>query len=135
MPSEFYVWTHVYDVSGVSDVTLKVRLDADGANPLASNQNETYAGGSEVGPWLSIPMTKRALPRTREELNAAASNGEIDYFITPPVLADYYFAKITDEQVPGFRDKLLDYYIEATDNRGNISRSDIQNVFVKQDGI
>jgi hypothetical protein len=134
MPSEFYIWTHVYDVSGVPDVTLKVRLDADGKNSLSSNQNETYAGGSEVGPWLSIPMTKRVLPRTREELNAAASNGEIDYFITLPVVADYYFAKITDEQVSGFRGKLLDYYIEATDSRGNTSRSDIQHVFVEDDG-
>ena len=29
MPSEFYVWTHAYDVSGVSSVNLKVRVDAD----------------------------------------------------------------------------------------------------------
>ncbi len=133
MPSEFYIWTHVYDVSGVSDVSLKVRLDADGVNPLSNNQNETYAGGPEVSPWLSIPMIKRVLPRTTEELNTAANNGEIDYFITSPELADYYFAKITDEQVAGFRGKLLDYYLEATDIRGNVSRSDIQHVFVEDD--
>jgi hypothetical protein len=134
MPSELYVWTHVYDVSGVSDVSLKVRLDADGVNAQSSNQNETYAGGSEVGPWLTIPMTKRSLPRTRDELNAAANNGQIDYFITSPELADYYFAKITDEQVSGFRGKLVDYYIEATDSRGNTSKSDIQHLFVEDDG-
>jgi hypothetical protein len=134
MPSEFYVWTHVYDVSGVASVNLKVRLDADGQNPLSNNQNETYAGGSEVGPWLTIPMTKRTLPRTKDELNAAANNPQIDYFITPPELADYYFAKITDTAVPGFRGKLLDYYLEATDSRGNVSKSDIQHVYVEDDG-
>lgn len=134
MPSEFYVWTHAYDVSGVASVNLKVRLDADGQNPLSNNQNETYAGGPEVGAWLTIPMTKRVLPRTRDELNAAANNPQIDYFITSPELADYYFAKISGTSVPGFRGKLLDYYIEAADARGNVSRSDIQHVFVEDDG-
>jgi hypothetical protein len=134
MPSELYVWTHVYDISGATDVTLNVRIDADGANPLSSNQNETYAGGPEVGEWLRIPMTRRTLPRTRQELNDAAGNAEIDYFITPPELADYYFAKIEDASVPGFRGKLLDYYVEARDTRGNVTRSDIQHVFVEDDG-
>jgi hypothetical protein len=134
MPSEFYVWTHAYDVSGVASVNLKVRLDGDGVNPLSNNQNETYAGGPEVGPWLTIPMTKRVLPRTQSELNAAANNSQINYFITSPELADYYFAKVTDATVSGFRGKLLDYYLEATDTRGNVSRSDIQHVFVEDDG-
>lgn len=135
MPSELYVWTHAYDVSGVGSVNLKVRLDADGRNPLSNNQNETYAGGPEVGPWITLPMAKRVLPRTRDELNAAAGNAQIDYFITPPELADYYFAKITDASVPGFRGTLLDYYIEVSDTRGNVSKSDIQHVFVEDDSV
>lgn len=133
MPSEFYIWTHVYDVSGVASVNLKVRLDGDGLNPLSNNQNETYVGGPEVGSWLTIPMTKRALPRTQPELNAAANNSQINYFITSPELADYYFAKVTNATVPDFQGKLLDYYIEATDARGNVSKSDIQHVFVEDD--
>lgn len=134
MPSEFYIWTHAYDLSGVASVTAKVRIDNDGVNPLASNQNETYAGGSEVGTWVSIPMTKRELPKTREALNAAAANGQIDYFLPTNEVADYYFAKITSGSVPGFRGKLLDYYIEAVDTKGNVSKSDIQHVFVEDDG-
>jgi len=134
MPSEFYVWTHVYDVSGVNSVNLKVRIDADGTNPLSNNQNETYAGGAEVGPWITIPMTKRVLPKTQAELNAAANNSQINYFITPPELADYYFAKITNSNIAGFRGKLLDYYVEASDTRGNVAKSDIQHVFVENDG-
>lgn len=133
MPSEFYIWTHAYDISGLASVNLKVRIDADGTNPLASSQNETYAGGSEVGPWVSIPMTSRELPDTQAELNAAANNGQINYFITPPELADYHFAKITDATLPGFRGKLLDYYIEASDTLGNVHRSEIQQVFVEDD--
>lgn len=131
MGSDFYVWTHAYDVSGIPDggVVLKVRVDNDGVNSLATTDNETYAGGPDVGAWIEIPMTKRILPRTRAELNAAADNGQIDYFIEAAEIADYYFAK-----VEGFRGVLLDYYIEAVDTKGNMYKSDIQHVFVEDDG-
>ena len=143
MPSWFYIWTHAYDLNGIPEngVKLKVRLDNDGRNPLDSNQNETYAGGAEVGPWVTINMTKRALPKTRAALNAAAANGQIDYFVfdplfwADPVIADYYFAKIDDASLPNFRDKLVDYYIESTDALGNVSKSEIQHVWVANDGI
>jgi len=135
MPSYFYVWSHVYDVSGITSVNLKVRMDTDGSNSLSSNHNELYAGGADVGSWTTIAMTMRELPDTQAELNAAANNGEIDYFITPSHLADYYFARIDSSSLPGYKGKLLDYYIEATDSRGNIRKSDIQHVFVEDDGI
>ena len=134
MNSEFYIWTHAYDLNGISadNVKLKIRVDADGTNPLNSNQNETYAGGAEVGQWVTITMNKREMPKTREALNAAAANSQIDYFlpVQADAVADYYFAKITDVSLPGFRSKLLDYYIEATDSKGNTSKSEIQHVWV-----
>jgi hypothetical protein len=38
--------------------------------------------------------------------------------------------------LPGFEGKLLDYYIEAVDGRGNVHKSEIQHVFVEDgDGI
>ena len=143
MPSWFYIWTHAYDLNGIPDgnVKLKVRIDNDGTNPLGSNQNETYAGGNEVGNWVTINMTKRVLPKTRTALNTAAANGQIDYFVfdpafwANPVIADYYFAKVDDTSLPNFRDKLLDYYIESTDALGNVSKSEIQHVWVANDGL
>jgi hypothetical protein len=120
MNSDFYIWTHAYDLSGIpaGGVKLKIRIDKDGTNPLASNQNEIYAGGSEVEAWVTIDMTKRELPKTKEALNAAAANSQINYFLPTNEVADYYFAKITDASLPGFRSKLLDYYIEAPDSKG-----------------
>ena len=134
MNSEFYIWTHAYDLNGIPEgnVKLMIRIDANGTNPLNSNQNETYAGGSEVGQWVPITMDKRELPKTREALNAAAANSQIDYFlpVQAEAVADYYFAKITNDNLPNFRNKLLDYYIEATDAKGNTSKSEIQHVWV-----
>ena len=131
MGSDFYVWTHVYDVSGIPDggVKLFVRADNDGYNPVDSIQNETFEGGDEVGEWLEIPMEKRVLPSTTDELNALADNGQINYEYAPAAVADYYFAKVTQ-----FRGQLVDYYVEATDNKGNMTRSDIQHVWVDDDG-
>jgi hypothetical protein len=137
MKSEFYIWTHAYDVSGITNIVLKIRKDNDGTNPLNSNQNETFAGGAEVGSWVTIPMTKRVLPSTASALTAAANNSQIEYFSQglPLANADYYFARIDDSSFPNFRDNLFDYYIEAHDGRGNLSKSDIQHVWVADDGF
>ena len=136
MKSEFYVWTHAYDVSGITNIVLKIRKDNDGNNPLGSNQNETFAGGGEVGSWVSISMTKRLLPNTATGLTVAANNSQIEYFSQglPLQNADYYFARIDDGSFPDFRGNLFDYYIEAQDGRGNLSKSDIQHVWVADDG-
>lgn len=110
-PSDFTVWSYVYDLNGLKSVKLKYRVDKDGENPLSSNQNETYAGGDEVGPWQEIEMT----PKTIISLTNPA----------PKIKADEYSAKIT-----GQKNVLLDYYVEAEDTKGNISRSMILHVWV-----
>ncbi|MBI9020526.1 MAG: hypothetical protein JEZ10_04640 [Verrucomicrobia bacterium] len=135
MNSEFYIWTHAYDISGITNIEVKVRIDNDGVNTMANNQNEIYAGGSDVGSWVPVPMTRRVLPRGAAALTAAANNSKIQYFdqALSPEVADYYFVRIDDSALPGFRGKLLDYYIEAVDGQGNVSKSDIQHVFVEDD--
>lgn len=137
MKSEFYIWTHAYDVSGITSIVVKVRKDNDGSNSLASNHNELYAGGADVGPWTQIAMTKRILPNTAAALTAAAANGQIEYFsqALSPEVADYYFARIDNASLPNFRNNLLDYYIEAYDARGNVHKSDIQHVWVEDDEL
>ena len=111
-PSDFEVWTYAYDVSGLSSVTLKYRVDADGFNPLDSFDNETYAGGSEVGSWSSILMSSSDV--------APPSN----------ILAPTYRALRYGGMIEGLEDVLVDYYVEAIDNFGNIQRSDIQHVYI-----
>lgn len=111
-PSDFEVWTYAYDVSGLANVQLKYRLDVDGTNPLGSTQNETYAGGAEVGSWVTIPMTSS---------DVAPPAG----ILAPTARALRYGAPIE-----GVTNSLVDYYVEAIDLRGNVERSDIQHVWV-----
>ncbi len=111
-PGDFEVWTYAYDVSGLQSVTLKFRVDADGLNPLTSIQNETYAGGPEVGDWIEVPMT--------------ASD------VVPPanILSPTYRALRYGGMIEGYDNVLIDYYVEAMDGNGVVNKTDIQHVYV-----
>jgi len=121
---DMWVWTFVYDVSGVASVTLQYRLDADGVNAPANDQNETYAGGPDVGAWQSLAMTKRVFPAGN-----FFNDPSIDFFEMPVCIADEYYA-----QVVGLRDVLIDYYVEAADTKGYVRRSPIQHVYIGPGG-
>jgi hypothetical protein len=119
-PSDFHIWTFVYDVSGLESVTLKIRSDEDGLNPINDIANETYSGGSGVSEWQSIEMTHREFP-----VGNVTGNPEINFFILPNAIADLYYAEVS-----GFTETLLDYYVEAVDHHGNVKKSPIQHVWV-----
>jgi hypothetical protein len=118
--SDFAVWTLAFDVSGLSNVVLKYRLDEDGVNPLDDHANNTYAGGPGVGSWQSVPMQSRLFPAGN-----VTNNPEIDFFIMPDYIAYHYWAEIT-----GLSEVLVDYYVEATDTYGNTFKTPIQHVYV-----
>lgn len=121
---DFTVWSFVYDVSGLASVQLKYRLDNDGVRTVTSLENDTYAGGAGVGAWQTVAMSSRAFP-TGNFFNDPG----INYYATPAYSAAQYYG-----QIAGVRGKLVDYYIEATDTRGNVKRSPIQHVWVG-DGV
>ncbi len=120
MPSDFWVWTFAYDVSGLARVDLKYRIDLDGLNPMSGDDNETYAGGAGVGTWQTIAMTCRPFPTGN-----FFSDPAIDFSVLPDYIADEYYAEVT-----GLSEVLVDYYVEAEDGQGNVKRSPIQHVYV-----
>jgi hypothetical protein len=111
--SDFWIWTYAYDVSGIANVSLLVRND--GANPPTGDQFKTYAGGAGAGAWQTNSMTQRLTPD---------SSG-----FTPQYIADYYYTKVT-----GISNSFVDYYVSATDARGNLYKSPIQHVYVGAGG-
>jgi hypothetical protein len=117
---DFVVWTFAHDTAGMQSVNLKWRVDADGQNPLASTENETYAGGPGVGAWQTVAMTARDFPAGN-----FFGSGSIDFFEMPAAIAKQYYATVA-----GQSGKLVDYYVEATDAQGNVKRSPIQRVHV-----
>ena len=122
---DFWVWTFVSDVSGVAEVTFHYRIDNDGVNPLASNQNETYAGGSEVGSWASLPMQMRSFSAEN-----VYNNPQIDFFEMPVEIADEYFIHVQEPAIVDEGGVLVDYYVQATDTHGAVKRSPILHTYV-----
>ncbi|QQS50165.1 MAG: starch-binding protein [Bacteroidota bacterium] len=120
--SDFHVWTFAYDVSGLQSVELKYRTDDDGLNPLSDNANDTYAGGEGVADWASLTMTQKTFPKGN-----VTNNPNIDFFILPDEIADLCYAEIK-----GLSNVLVDYYVEATDIKGNVFKTPIQHVYVGQ---
>ncbi|MCA9516706.1 MAG: hypothetical protein KC635_17310, partial [Myxococcales bacterium] len=120
MPTDLWIWTFAYDRAGMGAVTLRFRLDADGRNDPGTDVNETYAGGDGVGPWVDAPMNLRVFPRGN-----VTNDPEIDSSILPDEIADEYWVKLE-----GLENALIDYYVEATDAGGRVTRSAIQHVWI-----
>jgi hypothetical protein len=107
-PTDFQVWTFIYDISGVESAVVRYRVDPDGR---VGPENRVYAGGT----WGEMPMTVRQL----------APQAAIE----PLAIADLYMATL-----PGSEGTLVDYYVEARDSLGNVRRSEIEHVYVGAEG-
>jgi hypothetical protein len=103
-PSDLVVWTYVYDVSGLDQVRLHYRVDADGVRDAA---NAVYAGGD----WQQIPMTAGDQPSQTDP--------------QPTVRAQQYSAGLS-----GLSGVLVDYYVSASDGQGNLARSPLLHVYI-----
>jgi len=108
-PSDFGVWTAIYDVSGVKSAALMYRVTPGVFSPTMVNM--IYAGGS----WNSVLMEKTSL------------NGTSQTDPLPMYIADLYKANVTSVSM-----SLVDYYVQAYDLLGNVQNSPIQHVYVNQ---
>ncbi|MBN2570924.1 MAG: hypothetical protein JXA68_02240 [Ignavibacteriales bacterium] len=111
MTNDLTIWTLVYDLNGLDSVKLKYRIDQDGINSTLTNQNEIYEGGVDVGEWITIDMDSSTWTSITDPL--------------PNIKAKLFFATINDSN-----NVLLDYYVEAKDKKGNVSKSIIQHVWI-----
>jgi len=123
MTEDFYVWTFIYDVSGIASVNFYYRIDDDGVNPLSDNANEVYETtfASGVSDWKELPMVYREMPKGN-----VYNQSSIDFFVLPDAIADEYYV-----HVEGLSNVLIDYYVEATDKAGNVKKTDIYHVMIE----
>lgn len=123
-PTDFYIYTFVYDVSGVSRVQLFVRQDLDGSNSMTENYNEIYQSNTQyVTQWTSYDMIDRVFPKGNYYNWTNDCFSEMTEL--PNYIADEYYVQVT-----GFKNVLLDYYVEAEDSKGNVFKSNIYHVYV-----
>ncbi len=113
--NNFTVFTFVDDVNGLQSVKLHWRTDNDGENPLNEYDNELYAHNpAKTSAWTVVDMTSDWYPAVRGPQVPDPANRAMRY----------------QAPVNGQSNVLIDYFVEATDTRGNTSRSDIEQVWV-----
>ncbi|WP_354625052.1 PKD domain-containing protein [Psychromonas sp. MME2] len=131
----FAIYTYAYDVSGITNVQVKVRVHT---NKRADAKDKTFklynpeahsadanVNPSRVGDWETVTMKVRDLS---PDINGVSwqPSGERMFSVVPAQkIGDMYYSYFNK-----YQDQLLDYYIEATDSKGNVTRSDIQQVYV-----
>jgi chitodextrinase len=133
----FSIYTYAYDVSGLSNIKVRIRTHASKTIDPLDNTHKVYdpaarkAAGvpnidtARVGAWVDFPMTKRDLRPVMNGVSWQTTYLPVMQKVPAQEIGDLYYVYLGN-----YRDQLLDYYIEATDSRGNITRSEIQSVYV-----
>ncbi|XP_064382608.1 alpha-amylase-like [Halichondria panicea] len=127
MATDFHVWTFAYDVSGISSVVFNYRKDMDGINPLQDNSNEVYKSDlTQVTDWTTMKMNERVFPKGNvynASIDLSCNSTKKDCL--PTIIANEFWIKIT-----GLKDTLIDYFVTATDTKGNVKKTDIYHVYI-----
>jgi Glycosyl hydrolase family 57 len=104
-PRDFHVWTLGYDSSGITRMEVKWRVDESG-------KRDEKADDMYEGDWNSVSMESRPM--------------ESRTSVKPRYIADHYSAPIVGQE-----NCLIQYYVEAEDGEGNVTRSPISHVKVE----
>jgi hypothetical protein len=131
----FAIYTYAYDVSGLEDIKLKIRVHT---NTLADARDKTFklyepaahaddprVDPSRVGNWTDSAMKERDLA---PDINGVSwqPSSTATFQVVPALLIGNLYYTYLDQ----YRGQLLDYYIEAMDKLGNVTKSPIQQVYV-----
>jgi len=135
--NNFAIYTYAFDVSGIEDIKVKVRVHK---NKRADAKDRTYqvydpkalkAKGipeidpSKVGEWKEYAMKERDLQKDINGVKWQAEGKKMMDIVPAKKIGNLYFTYLSE-----YRDQLLDYYIEAVDKKGNVRKSEIQQVYV-----
>ncbi|MES2934480.1 MAG: carbohydrate binding domain-containing protein [Pseudomonadota bacterium] len=134
---DFAIYTYAFDVSSISSMTLKVRTHSSNLINASDDTFKVYdpaamvgkAGLSitpaNVGTWASYPMQMRDL---KPVMNGVPWNADVQ--ATMAVVPGQEIGNLYYTYLSNYRNQMLDYYIEATDAKGNVTKTEIQQTFV-----
>jgi len=133
----FAVYTYAFDASGITSIKVRIRTHVARSESASDNTSKVYdpaamaAAGvpnvvpSRVSAWVDYPMTRRDLRPVMNGVSWQPAYLPVMAKVAAQEIGDLYYVYLGN-----YRDQLLDYYVEATDARGNVTRSEIQSVFV-----
>jgi chitodextrinase len=135
--NSFAIYSYAHDVSGIASMKVKVRVHNAKQAAATDNTFKVYdpaalqaqgvpnIDASKVGEWTEYDMNMRDLTPDINGVAWQPSGKAVMDKVPAQEIGNLYYTYLSD-----YRDQLLDYYIESTDTLGNITRSDIQQVYV-----
>ncbi len=134
---DFAIYTYGYDLSGIASAKVRVRVHASGSINASDDTYKVYEPSSMVGlpglsinpagvgAWQDYPMQVRDLQADMNGVAWAPATRDTLSVLPAQEIGDLYYTYLS-----AYRNQLLDYYVEMTDGRGNVTRSEIQQVYV-----
>ena len=134
---DFAIYTYAYDVSGIANIQVKIRphtskeIDAKDDtfkvyDPVAMQGKPGLSiTPGNVGAWQSYPMQMRDLRPSMNGVDWNPNTKATMQVVPAQETGNLYYAYFSQ-----YRNQLLDYYVEATDSLGNVTRSEIAQVYV-----
>jgi chitodextrinase len=134
--NHFAIYTYAYDVSGITSIKVRIRTHASTTIDPLDNTHKVYdpvalqstvpnVVPSRVSAWTDYPLTRRDLRPAINGVSWQPTYLPVMQKVPAQEIGDLYYVYLGN-----YRNQLLDYYIEATDSRGNVTRSEIQQVYV-----
>ncbi|NRR34079.1 alpha-amylase [Oxalobacteraceae bacterium] len=134
---DFAIYTYAYDVSGISSAKVKVRVHNSTTINASDDTYKVYdpsalagvAGLSitpaSVSAWEAFDMQVRDLQPVMNGVAWNATTRDTLAVLPAQEIGDLYYVYLSK-----YRNQLLDYYVEMTDAAGNVTKSEIQQVYV-----
>ena len=134
---DFALYTYAFDVSGIASARAMVRVHSGNGIDESDDTYKVYdpaalAGRpglnltpSKVGAWRAVPLQVRDLRPQMNGVDWIRTTKDTLQVVPAQEIGNLYYAYLSD-----YRNQYLDYYIEMTDTRGNVTRSEIQQVYV-----
>ena len=134
--TRFALYTYAYDLNGIKNLRFAIRVhpfkrfDPEDISYELYEPRKHSANARvkhpELARWKFYPAKKRSL---QADINGVAwqkgDNAKVMQTIPGEEIADLYYHYFNE-----FKDELIDYYVEAEDYKGNITKSAIQHVYV-----
>ena len=132
----FALYTYAYDLNKIKSLRFAIRrhkykrFDPDDISYELYNPEQHYDNPRvkqhKGESWTYFDASKRSMGKDINGVRwQSGANAQVMQRLPATEIGDLYFSYFDQ-----FKDELLDYYVEATDFKGNVTKSDIQHVYV-----
>ena len=135
--NQFAIYTYAYDVSGISSMKVMVRTHSSNTINASDDTFKVYNPAalqgtsglnitpSNVSAWTAYNMSMRDMHPVMNGVSWIPTDQATMAVLPTQDIGNLYYCYFNQ-----YRNQMVDYYIQATDAKGNVTNSDIQTTFV-----